>query len=61
MIRAAIFFFVVALIAAMFGFGGLAHLSAGIGKSILGVFALLFVIGIAMMMMVGNSLFGART
>lgn len=44
MLRAAIIFFVIAIIAAFFGFGGVAGESASIGKLLLYVFLALAVI-----------------
>ncbi len=46
MLRLAVMFFIVALLAWMFGFGGVAALSAGIGKSLLGVFLIVAVLGL---------------
>jgi uncharacterized membrane protein YtjA (UPF0391 family) len=44
MLRAAIFFFIIAIIAAFFGFGGVAGESASIGKILLFVFLALAII-----------------
>lgn len=46
MLRIAVIFFVVALIAAVFGFGGIAVASAGIAKIAFYVFLILFVISL---------------
>ena len=46
MLRWAIIFFVVALIAAFFGFGGVASVSADMGKLLLGAFVVLLLIGL---------------
>jgi uncharacterized membrane protein YtjA (UPF0391 family) len=46
MIRWAIVFFVVALIAALFGFGGIAADAAWIGKILCVVFVILFVVSL---------------
>ena len=56
MLRWALMFFVVALIAAMFGFGGVANLSADMGKTLLTLFVVLAVVGL----LFGSRLF-ART
>ena len=45
MIRWALMFFAIALVAALLGFGGLANFSADIGKTLLEVFVLLVVLG----------------
>jgi uncharacterized membrane protein YtjA (UPF0391 family) len=44
MLRYAVIFFVIALVAALFGFGGIAASAVGIGKILFFVFALLAVI-----------------
>jgi uncharacterized membrane protein YtjA (UPF0391 family) len=46
MLRYALIFFVIALVAAMFGFGGVAGMSAGIGKTLLTLFVVLAVVGL---------------
>ena len=51
MLRYALMFFVIALIAAFFGFGGVAGMSADIGKTLLTLFVVLAVVGL---------LFGSR-
>lgn len=43
MLNAAIIFFIIALIAAVFGFGGIASASAGIAQILFVVFLILFV------------------
>ena len=48
MVRWAILFFVVALIAALFGFGGIAGEAAWIGKMLLVVFLILAVVSMIM-------------
>ncbi|MDB5310416.1 MAG: hypothetical protein JWO38_4618 [Gemmataceae bacterium] len=48
MLRWALIFFVVALIAAVFGFGGIAGESAWIGKILLFVFLILAVMSLVM-------------
>ena len=45
MLRWALTFFVVALVAAVLGFGGLAGTSMEIGRVLLGVFVVLLVLG----------------
>ena len=60
MIRYAIIFFVVALIAAFLGFGGVASLSADIGKTLLEVFVLLVVLGAIFGLSAGNGWFRRR-
>lgn len=46
MLRAAIIFFVLALVAALFGFGGIAASAAGIGKLLFYGFVILAVVGL---------------
>lgn len=47
MLKWALIFLVVALIAALFGFGGIAEASAGIAQILFFIFLVLFVIAIA--------------
>jgi uncharacterized membrane protein YtjA (UPF0391 family) len=44
MLRAAVIFLVLAIIAGVFGFGGIASASAGMAKIVFGIFLLLFFI-----------------
>jgi uncharacterized membrane protein YtjA (UPF0391 family) len=46
MLRWALGFFVLALVAALFGFGGLATTSAGIAKTLFYVFLIVFVVSL---------------
>jgi uncharacterized membrane protein YtjA (UPF0391 family) len=46
MLRWALIFFVIALIAALFGFGGVAGAAAGIGKFVFFAALVLFVVGL---------------
>lgn len=46
MLNAAAVFFLIAIVAWMFGFGGVAALSASMGKTLLGVFLVLAVLGL---------------
>jgi uncharacterized membrane protein YtjA (UPF0391 family) len=48
MLRWALAFFIVALLAAVFGFGGIAAASAGIAKFLFFVFVVLFAISLIM-------------
>lgn len=48
MLRWALAFFVIALLAAFFGFGGIATASAGIAKFLFFVFVVLFAISLIM-------------
>jgi uncharacterized membrane protein YtjA (UPF0391 family) len=50
MLKAAVVFLVIALIAGVFGFGGIASASAGMAKVVFGIFIILFLI---------SALFGA--
>lgn len=60
MLRWALLFFIVALVASVFGFGGLASFSADMGKTLLSVFLVLLVIGLAFGAFAGNSLLSRR-
>lgn len=55
MLSWALIFFVVALIAAVLGFGGLAATSAGIAKILFFIFLVLFVISLVMGMARGRT------
>lgn len=46
MLRLAIAFFIIALIAALFGFGGIASASAGIAQILFFIFLVLFVLAL---------------
>ena len=46
MLNWSVTFFIIALIAAVFGFGGIAASAAGIAKILFGVFLVLFVISL---------------
>jgi uncharacterized membrane protein YtjA (UPF0391 family) len=46
MLRLAVMFFLIAIVAWMFGFGGVAAMSASMGKTLLGVFLVLAVLGL---------------
>ena len=48
MLRAAIAFFIIALVAALFGFGGIAEGAADIGQILFGIFVILFLIALRM-------------
>lgn len=54
MLRAAVAFFVIGLLALLFGAIGLAGLSLEIGKSILGIFVVLAVISFVFSLLGGN-------
>lgn len=47
MIRWAVIFLVIALVAALFGFGGIASTAAGIAQVLFWIFAVFFVIALA--------------
>ena len=47
MIRWAVIFLVIALVAALFGFGGVASTAAGIAQVLFWIFAVFFVIALA--------------
>lgn len=51
-------FFAIALVAAMFGFGGVANFSADIGKTLLTLFVVLLVAGLLFGAFAGRSFFG---
>ena len=48
MVRWIVIFLVVALIAALFGFGGIATAAAGIARILFFIFAILFVVALVM-------------
>jgi len=48
MLRYALIFLVIAIIAGIFGFGGIAVASSGIAKILFGIFIVLFLIGLIM-------------
>jgi uncharacterized membrane protein YtjA (UPF0391 family) len=48
MLRYALIFLVIAIIAGIFGFGGISVASAGIAKILFGIFIVLFLIGLIM-------------
>ena len=56
MLRWALGFFVVALIAALLGFGGIAAAAAGIAKFIFGIFVILFIASLLAHLLRGNRL-----
>lgn len=45
MLRLALMFFVIAMVTWMFGFGGVAAVAAGLGKTFLGVFLIVTALG----------------
>jgi uncharacterized membrane protein YtjA (UPF0391 family) len=57
MLRYALIFLVVALVAGLLGFGGLAGASIGIAKILFYLFIVLFVVGLIMHLVRGNSTF----
>jgi len=60
MIRAAITFFVLAIVAYIFGAYGIAGLSVEIGKTLLGVFLVIAVISLVVALITGRHLLGSR-
>jgi uncharacterized membrane protein YtjA (UPF0391 family) len=48
MLRMSILFLIIALIAGVFGFGGIASASAGMAKIVFGIFIILFLISALM-------------
>jgi len=57
MLKLALFFLVVSLIAALFGFTGIAAAAAGIAKILFFIFIALFVILLIAGLMLGSALF----
>ena len=57
MLKLALFFLVVSLVAALFGFTGIAAAAAGIAKVLFFVFIALFVILLVAGLMLGSALF----
>jgi uncharacterized membrane protein YtjA (UPF0391 family) len=57
MLKLALFFFVISLIAALFGFTGISAAAAGIAKILFFIFIALFVILLVAGLMLGSALF----
>jgi uncharacterized membrane protein YtjA (UPF0391 family) len=57
MLKLALFFLVVSLIAALFGFTGISAAAAGIAKLLFFVFLAIFVVLLVIGLMVGSALF----
>jgi uncharacterized membrane protein YtjA (UPF0391 family) len=57
MLKLALFFLVVSLVAALFGFTGISAAAAGIAKLLFCIFIALFVILLVIGLMVGSALF----
>lgn len=57
MLKLALFFLIVSLIAALFGFTGIAAAAAGIAKILFFIFIALFVILLVAGLMLGSALF----
>jgi uncharacterized membrane protein YtjA (UPF0391 family) len=57
MLRLALFFLVVSLIAALFGYGGIAAASAGIAKLLFFVFIVICIIFVVIGLAIGSRLF----
>ncbi|UWQ94884.1 DUF1328 domain-containing protein [Rhodobacteraceae bacterium M385] len=55
MLRWAVTFFIIALIAALFGFGGIAGASAGVAQILFFIFVALFVISLVARLVSGRS------
>jgi uncharacterized membrane protein YtjA (UPF0391 family) len=57
MLKLALFFLIVSLVAALFGFTGMAAAAAGIAKILFFIFIALFVILLVVGLMLGSALF----
>ena len=57
MLKLALFFLVVSLIAALFGFTGISAAAAGIAKLLFFIFIVLFVILLVIGLMIGSAIF----
>jgi len=57
MLKLALFFLVVSLVAALFGFTGISAAAAGIAKLLFFIFIVLFVILLVFGLMLGSALF----
>lgn len=57
MLRLALFFLVVSLVAALFGFTGISAAAAGIAKLLFFIFIVIFVVLLIAALMVGSALF----
>jgi len=56
MLRWAVIFFIISIVAAIFGFGGIASAAAGIAKVLFYIFVALFVIALVTGLSIGRSL-----
>lgn len=56
MLKLALFFLVVSIVAAIFEFGGIAAASAGIAKILFFIFVVLFVIFLVLALMAGKAI-----
>lgn len=56
MLRYAVFFLVLALVAAALGFGGIASASAGIAKTLFGLFILVFLVLLVLGIVAGRKI-----
>ena len=57
MLKLALFFLVVSLVAALFGFTGISAAAAGIAKLLFFIFIVLFVILLVIGLMIGSAIF----
>jgi uncharacterized membrane protein YtjA (UPF0391 family) len=57
MLKLALFFLVISLIAAVFGYGGIAVAAAGIAKILFFIFIVIFVVLLIAGLMAGSALF----
>lgn len=60
MVRAAVIFFVLAIVAYLFGANGIAGISMEIGKTLLGIFLAIAVVTIVAAMVTGRFLIGPK-
>lgn len=60
MLRAALVFFVLAIVAYMFGATGVAGMSMDIGQTLLGIFLVLAIIGLIAGLVIGRRVVGPR-
>jgi uncharacterized membrane protein YtjA (UPF0391 family) len=57
MLRLALFFLVISLVAALFGFGGIAAASADIARILFFIFVVIFVVLLVAGLMAGSTIF----
>jgi uncharacterized membrane protein YtjA (UPF0391 family) len=60
MLKWALFFLIISIVAGLFGFTGIAVGAAAIAKILFGIFLVIFLIFLVLGLMAGEALFGSR-